>query len=70
MATSAEHRQLSQQLLTQARVARENRRPREESNDLRDEAATHSRLAIAAALETLAPAPAAASATAQKPTQP
>jgi hypothetical protein len=60
MATSADYRATAQQLLIQARAARENRRPREESDDLRDEAATHSRLAIAAALEALAAAPAAA----------
>ena len=66
MATSAEHRTTAQQLLTQARAARENRRPREESDHLRNEAATHSRLAIAAALEGLTAAP--ASTTAAKTT--
>jgi hypothetical protein len=56
MATSAEHRAIAEQLLAEARQSRASHRPREESTDLRDEAATHSRLAIAAALEALQPA--------------
>jgi hypothetical protein len=55
MATSAEHRATAEQLLAEARQSRAEHRSREASADLRDEAATHSRLAIAAALEALQP---------------
>ncbi len=51
--TSAEHHAQAEQLLADARQARADRRPVEESDAMRTEAAIHANLAVGAALRSL-----------------
>ena len=55
--TSAEHHAQAEQLLAEARQARTDRRPVEESDALRAEAAIHASLSVGAALRKSATAP-------------